>query len=255
MTKKNSVVQAETEQFSDVYAQENPADVQEARDAALTYFKTLYHQDVGEHIEKKNTGKATLSYLSWPWAWAEIIRHYPDATYEIEKDENRMPYFAGPLGIMVYTKLTIQGITREMWLPVMDGANNAMKTEPYTISSRFGDKTVNAATMFDVNKTLMRCLVKNIAMFGLGLYIYAGEDLPEESEDDRLAKQAEAKKVADTIGEIDQLVKARTASMAKEDKLKFANEVIVPIIGSANYRICKELDKLNQLLSKLKAMV
>jgi len=77
-----------------------------------------------------------------------------------------------------------------MWLPVMDGANNAMKDKPYTYqvkeyvnkkpTGKMIDKTVNAATMFDINKAIMRCLVKNLAMFGLGLYIYAGEDMPED---------------------------------------------------------------------------
>jgi hypothetical protein len=66
-----------------------------------------------------------------------------------------------------------------MWLPVMDGANQAMKHESYEYSTRYGVKTVDAATMFDINKTLMRCLTKNLAMFGLGLYIFAGEDLPD----------------------------------------------------------------------------
>jgi hypothetical protein len=80
---------------------------------------------------------------------------------------------------MVMTSVTIQEQTLEMWLPVMDGANQAMKSEAYEYSTRYGVKTVDAATMFDINKTLMRCLTKNLAMFGLGLYIFAGEDLPE----------------------------------------------------------------------------
>jgi NH3-dependent NAD+ synthetase len=61
----------------------------------------------------------------------------------------------------------------------MDGKNKSMKKVPYTYSTKYGDKTVEAATTFDINKTIMRCLVKNLAMFGLGIYIYAGEDLPE----------------------------------------------------------------------------
>jgi DNA-directed RNA polymerase subunit RPC12/RpoP len=67
-----------------------------------------------------------------------------------------------------------------MWLPVMDNANKSMKLEAYTYNTRQGDKTVEAISMFDINKAVMRCLVKNLAMFGLGLYIYAGEDLPED---------------------------------------------------------------------------
>jgi hypothetical protein len=66
-----------------------------------------------------------------------------------------------------------------MWLPVMDGANKSMTYQSYTYQTRYGEKVVEAATMFDINKTLMRCLTKNLAMFGLGHYIYAGEDLPE----------------------------------------------------------------------------
>jgi hypothetical protein len=79
-----------------------------------------------------------------------------------------------------------------MWLPVMDGANQAMKSESYEYSTRYGVKTVDAASMFDINKTLMRCLTKNLAMFGLGLYIYAGEDLPEVTETKVIAKAKKA---------------------------------------------------------------
>lgn len=217
-------------------------------------FDALFFLDVNDHVEKKNTGKATLSYLSWPWAWAEVVKRYPDANYEIVKNENNLPYFSDPdTGIMVYTKVTLDGVTREMWLPVMDGANNAMRLTPYTIATRFGEKSVAAATMFDINKTVMRCLVKNLAMFGLGLYIYAGEDLPEESEDDRLAKQQEAQKLTAIVADVDKMIREIVAKMSKEDKVKFANEVIVPIIGAPNYKVCKDLGKLEKLLEKLKA--
>lgn len=131
--------------------------------------------NVSDKIEKKKD----LSYLSWSWAWDEFKQACPDATYEIVKDANGIPYFETKAGVMVYTKVTTGGITHEMWLPVMDGANKPMKAEPYTYKSKFGEKTCEAFDMFDVNKTLMRCLTKNLAMFGLGLYIYSGEDLPE----------------------------------------------------------------------------
>lgn len=152
-------------------------------------FSYLYALDVNEHVEKKKSGSAVLSYLSWSWAWAEVKKKYPDANYEIERFENNLPYvYDENTGYMVFTKVTIGGMTHEMWLPVMDGANKAMKANPYTYKvikwangkrDGFTDKSVEGATMFDVNKTIMRCLVKNLAMFGLGLYIYAGEDLPE----------------------------------------------------------------------------
>jgi hypothetical protein len=85
---------------------------------------------------------------------------------------------------MVYVSVTADGLTHEMWLPVMDSNNKAMKSEPYTIKTKYKDIVVGKATMFDINKTIMRCLVKCLGMFGLGLYIYAGEDLPEGSEED-----------------------------------------------------------------------
>ena len=175
-------------------------------------FDVLNSANVNDHTEgvESDNGK-TLTYLSWTWAWAEVKKRYPEANYEIEKFDG-LPYAYDELtGYMVYTKVTIKGITHEMWLPVMDSKNKAMKAIPYTYrvknknfkyakknkddgkyydsygneQTEFIDKTVEAATMFDINKTIMRCLTKNLAMFGLGLYIYAGEDLPEVEKEER----------------------------------------------------------------------
>ena len=144
-------------------------------------FSTLNAINVNEHVEKKNTGKATLSYLSWSWAWAEVKKKYPNSSYEIVKFENGLPYSYDPkTGYMCYTRVTIDNITHEMWLPVMDSHNEAMLDHERTVKTKYSEYKVPACTMFDVNKTIMRCLTKNLAMFGLGLYIYAGEDLPEE---------------------------------------------------------------------------
>lgn len=143
-------------------------------------FEELSSLNVNEHTEKKEG----LTYLTWSWAWDEIKRHYPEASYTIWKNDRGLPYVYDELtGFMVYTSVTIEGVTHEMWLPVMDSKNKAMKAEPYTYKTKYGEKTVEPATMFDINKTIMRCLVKNLAMFGLGLYIYAGEDLPENDTD------------------------------------------------------------------------
>lgn len=140
-------------------------------------FQELYSLNVNEYVEKKQG----LSYLSWSYAWAEFKKIYPDATYEIKKDENGRCYFGdAEIGYMVYTTVTAGGLTYEMWLPVMDNNNKAMKLNSYTYMTRNGEKTVEAVSMFDINKAVMRCLVKNLAMFGLGLYIYSGEDLPED---------------------------------------------------------------------------
>jgi len=141
-------------------------------------FETLFEINVNDHIEKKKD----LTYLSWPYAWAEVKKKYPNATYKIHLfGEKQLPYvFDESVGYMVFTDVTINDLTHTMWLPVMDSANKTMKSTSYTYNTKFKkDILVEAATMFDVNKAIMRCLVKNLAMFGLGLYIYSGEDLPE----------------------------------------------------------------------------
>lgn len=143
-----------------------------------TVFERLSAINVNEHVEKKDG----LTYLSWAWAWSVVKKECPDATYKIHPTE-----YDEDLGFMCHTIVTIEDETLEMWLPVMDGANKSMKKKAYTYKGTKWengrkievDKTVAAATTFDINKTIMRCLVKNLAMFGLGIYIYAGEDLPE----------------------------------------------------------------------------
>lgn len=165
-------------------------------------FEHLYSLNVNEYVEEKQG----LSYLTWSYAWREFKKVYPDAKYQIMKDDSGRCYFGDDdIGYMVYTSVTAGGLTYEMWLPVMDGANKAMKREAYQYTvknpnfkyakqaadgkfyDRYGNqqeeftpKKCESMSMFDVNKAIMRCLVKNLAMFGLGLYIYAGEDLPED---------------------------------------------------------------------------
>ena len=143
-----------------------------------TVFERLSAINVNDKVEKKSN----LTYLSWAWAWSEVKKACPDATYKIgETDYDEV------LGFMCHTTVTIEGETLEMWLPVMDGANKSMLKKSYTYKGNAWengkkvvvDKTVESATSFDINKTIMRCLVKNLAMFGMGIYIYAGEDLPE----------------------------------------------------------------------------
>ena len=157
----------------------------------------LLDLNVKDYTEKKNG----LTYLSWANAWREFIKVYPQATYIIKKDINGLPYFGTEsMGYMCYTTVTANDLTLEMWLPVMDGANKAMKKEAYDYKTKYADKSCAAVDMFDVNKTIMRCLTKNLAMFGLGLYIYAGEDIPEED-------KTPEKPVKVTTADMDKLVK------------------------------------------------
>lgn len=168
---------------------------------SMSIFQTLRAIDVNEHTEKLKQGNTQLTYLSWAWAVDEVMKLYPDTSYEIVKIDEKPYLYDEDLGYMVFTKVTINGQTKEMWLPVMDGANKAMKNHSYTYQVKeyknykwtggYIEKTVEPATMFDINKTIMRCLVKNFAMFGLGLYIYAGEDLPMLSDEDKDAIKME----------------------------------------------------------------
>ena len=191
---------AETKKVAEITAEEKWKKEQE------DLFRKFIQLNVNDHTETKND----LTYLSWAWAWQETLRICPTATYEIkhflDKDNVSRCYQYDPiLGYMVFTSVTINGLTREMWLPVMDGANKSMLDRPYTYKVKkyeynketkkkefmgnYDEKQVEQATMFDINKTIMRCLTKNLAMFGLGIYIYAGEDLPIELGEPITAKQ------------------------------------------------------------------
>lgn len=128
-------------------------------------FETLNAIDVSSKIEKKNG----LSYLSWAWAWAEVKKIYPKATYTIyERDTQFGPvnYFTDGKTCWVKTGITIEGLEHIEDLPVMDFRNKSI--------------SLDKVTSFDVNKAIQRSLTKALARHGLGLYIYAGEDLPEE---------------------------------------------------------------------------
>ena len=144
-----------------------------------------YEELLKLNLNGKTEKKGNLTYLSWAWAWQEFKRVYPQATYEVVKFENGLPYaYDEKTGYMCFTRVTVDDLTHEMWLPVMDFKNQAIK----------GDK----ASMFDVNKTIMRCLTKNLAMFGLGLYIYAGEDLPEPQTNSHTPMDYSGNKTTDT---------------------------------------------------------
>lgn len=173
-----------------------------------TVFDDLYSINVNDKTEKKKTGSTELTYLSWTFAWAEIKRRFPEAHYEIVMHDG-LPYvYDENTGYMVFTNVTIDGITHTMWLPVMDSNNRAMKSKPYDITFKSGKSiTVEPATMFDVNKTIMRCLVKNLAMFGLGLYIYAGEDIPQP-EKEAIDSKAEAEAKAKLLKQINEVASA-----------------------------------------------
>jgi len=189
-------------------------------------FETLSAINVNDKVEKKKN----LTYLSWAWAWGEVKKAYPNATYSVIYNTEGQPWtYDEHLGYLVQTAVTIEGETLQMWLPVMDGANKAMMAEAYDYTTRYGDKTCEGASMFDINKSLMRCLVKNLAMFGMGHYIYAGEDLPENEETPKVAVKPPTTAKAKFTPEIPQAsthipLELKTENWAKAMKWIIANK-------------------------------
>lgn len=130
----------------------------------MSIFETLNSINVNEHIEQKNG----LNYLAWAWAWAEVKKKFPAASYTIYENAEGWNYFTDGRTCWVKTGVTIDGLEHIEYLPVMDFKNKSIK--------------LDAVTSFDVNKAIQRSLTKACARHGLGLYIYAGEDLPEGEE-------------------------------------------------------------------------
>ncbi len=148
-------------------------------------FEKLLTIDVNSKVEEKQNTK----YLSWTYAWSEFKKQCPDASYRVLNNEEGLPYFHSSIGLMVRTEVTANGETLPMWLPCMNEAMKAYKIEAYSYkvkeyeqgkpTGKMIEKWVEPITMVNVNKSIMRCFTKNIAMFGLGLYIFSGEDAPE----------------------------------------------------------------------------
>ena len=207
-------------------------------------FTKLYSINVNDKVEKKNK----LTYLSWSYAWAEFKKVYPDATYEIKLFDNKPYIYDENLGYMVFTSVSVGDLTHEMRLPVMDGYNRAMKSHEYTYKVKDRDtkqiieRTVDPATMFDVNKTIMRCLTKNLAMFGLGLYIYAWEDLPEEEKkESKKEKDSKENKPIFWVAEFETL---------KAKKSEYINAIQVLDIVNTHYQLSSEWEKKIEALFK-----
>ncbi|MBO4531468.1 MAG: DUF1071 domain-containing protein [Paludibacteraceae bacterium] len=191
-------------------------------------FERLYSINVQDWIDKKESNGVTLSYLKWSRAWALAKKEDPNANFRIieftDTDGISRPYFNDPkLGYLVATEVTISGLTHRMYLPVMDYQNRAMKSEAYTIPTKNKDIVVNAATMFDWNTAIMRCLVKTIAMFGIGLYVYDGEDAPENEVKELMEKLPAAIMELNKVETIEDLDKLWNKNKALQSNLDYKN--------------------------------
>lgn len=137
------------------------------------YFKTL------NLIECKTEKKKDLTYISWSDAWLEVKKLYPESNYTIYENQDWQPFWESKFWIDCKVWVTINWIEHIIRLPVMDWANKAMKWESYDYTTKYWLKTVERATNFDINKTIMRAFAKAIAMHWLWLYVFRWEDLPE----------------------------------------------------------------------------
>ena len=146
------------------------------------YFAELSAINVNTYVEKKNGP----SYVSWPFAWGEVKKLHPDATYTIYENADGLFYHTDGRTCWVKTGVTVNGVEHIEYLPVMDFKNRSIPVEQ--------------VTSFDVNKAIQRSLTKAVARHGLGLYIYAGEDLPETESEVQEAKPVPAPKCADCGG-------------------------------------------------------
>ena len=164
------------------------------------YFEELNSINVSDKTEQKNG----LTYLSWAWAWGEVKKLYPDANYKIYETETGCIYWTDGKTAWVKTGVTINNIEHIEYLPVMDYKNKSILIENIT--------------SFDVNKAIQRSLTKAVARHGLGLYIYAGEDLPEDNKKELEALKEKIKSYPNAL-EVMQKV-GKKLSECNEEELK-----------------------------------
>ncbi|MEK4913441.1 Sak single strand annealing protein [Bacillus sp. FSL E2-8887] len=192
----------------------------------LYSFNKMFKINVNDVVEKKQN----LTYLSWAWAWAETKKIDQFAVQKIhwfpyEGDSNIMvPYLKTPNGFFVQVSVTIHGHTETEMLPVLDHKN----------------KPIANPNAFELNKNQKRCLVKAIALHGLGLYIYAGEDLPEDTEGGKksLPERSNRGSNNDNTDKLSKMVFAKRKALEKKHEKTEAeiNEVLAQnIVGWVPY--------------------
>lgn len=175
-------------------------------------FEVLNAVNCNEHTEKKNG----LTYLSWAWAWAEVKKRYPGAFFTIYENPDGWPYWTDGRYCWVKTGVTIEGLELTEYLPVMDYKNNSIPVEK--------------VTTMDVNKSIQRSLTKACARHGLGLYIYAGEDLPEGEPEKPAEKPAESPKPTRTKKTSTATEKAPQATVSASGKKVVTDQNIKKIV-------------------------
>lgn len=197
----------------------------------------LLKVNVNDHKEEKNG----LSYLSWAWAWAEVIKADPLANFEVKLFNNE-PFMTVGDTAMVWVTVTIFGKAVTCWLPVMNSRNAPISIQGRKFQDKYGKEQTEKVDAFNVNTSLMRCLTKAVAMHGLGLYIYAGEDLPEKEEETKEVPKETPKPLTKAeVKEVKRNLRPQPTEWDNGDESRklFADSMI------EYTNICKDVESLN----------
>lgn len=192
------------------------------------YFEELNSVNVSNNTEKKNG----LTYLSWAWAWSELKKRYPLSYYTVYENPDGWNYFSDGKTAWVKTGVTVVGEGFEIehieYLPVMDYKNKSIG--------------IDQVTSFDVNKTIQRSLTKAVARHGLGLYIYAGEDLPESEKPETIAKTEASDAMKATFSDVCKSLGQNPTAVIKKAGWK-SGPVLEEHIAKANQILKKISDE------------
>ena len=234
-----------------------------------SYFEELSSIDLrGREQIKPSTGGTTIRIIPWAVAYSEIMKYDPNATYEFLRSKREvaetievptedgntitktvcyteeLPFFDTGIGYEVRTRMTVNGITKEMSLPVYNSQNKSMGASPRKYTTKRGENTVDAAVFENVYNSMMRCLAKNCAMFGIGINLWSREDAPESvMELERLRVEAYN-------------LFAQKAALSNNTKLK-VNEIaksVLPEECNRDPRLCEDVDILKDIIKKFKAI-
>lgn len=184
-------------------------------------FETLNAINITDKVEQKNK----FNYLSWAWAWGEVKKLYPDTTYVVYENANGWNYHTDGRTAWVKVGVTINGLEHIEMLPVMNYNNNSIPLEKIT--------------SYDVNKAIQRALTKAIARHGLGLYIYAGEDLPES---DAQTPQANAKASSKKNTKAQQTTENSAPQVANGDGIYYPAPITEPSKKGYKCAVCGGLE-------------
>lgn len=238
-------------------------------DKTRSYFDELSSIDLrGREQIKPSTGGTTIRIIPWAVAYSEIMKYDPNATYEFLREKKdvtevvvvqtedgeeirktiaytqELPFFDLGIGYEVRTRMTVNGITKEMSLPVYNSQNKSMGANPRKYTTKRGENTVDAAVFENVYNSMMRCLAKNCAMFGIGINLWSREDAPESvMELEKLRVEAYN-------------LFAQKAALSNNTKLK-VNEIaqsVLPEECNRDPRLCEDIDILKDIIKKFKAV-